>query len=184
MFYKAQGIRYKVQDDHCERSEATLYLCGMKQTKKLFVLVILASLSGVSCNTIDIYEKSVAIPGHAWQNSFRPSFDITIKDTTVLYQPYLVLRHNEKYNYSNIYINLYIKAPGQDSAIKIQRDLTLATNENWETKTAMDDIYEHRIKLGDAQSLKAGDYHFTVEQIMRENPLQNVLDVGIRVEKK
>ena len=137
----------------------------------------------VSCNTIDLYEKTVTIPGHAWQNSFRPSFDFTIKDTTALYQPYLVLRHNEKYNYSNIYINLYIKTPGQDSAIKIQKDLALATNENWNV-TGMDDIYEHRIELGNAQTLKAGDYKFTVEQIMRENPLQNVFDVGIRVEKK
>ena len=138
----------------------------------------------MSCNSIDIYEKSVPIPGHAWQNSFRPSFDFTIKDTTVLYQTYLVLRHNEKYNYSNIYINLYTKGPGQDSVIKMQRDLSLASNENWNTNTAMDDIYEHRIKLLDPQTFKAGNYQFTVEQIMRENPLQNVLDVGIRVEKQ
>ena len=155
----------------------------MKRINNFFVLLIASSLCLASCTSIDIYEKSVAIPGHAWQNSFRPSFDFTIKDTAVLYQPYLVLRHNEKYNYSNIYINLYIKAPGRDSAIKIQRDLSLATNENW-TATGMDDIYEHRIKLGDAEPLKAGNYRFTVEQIMRENPLQNVLDVGIRVEKQ
>ena len=123
------------------------------------------------------------IPGHSWQNAFRPSFDFTIKDTSSFYQPFLVLRHNEKYNYSNIYINLYIKAPGQDSVIKIRKNLPLANNENWNA-TGMDDIYEHRIELGNPQTLKAGTYQFTVEQIMRENPLQNVFDVGIRVEKK
>ena len=48
----------------------------------------------------------------------------------------------------------------------------------------MDDIYEHRIPLGDAEPLKAGNYTFTVEQIMREDPLKNVLDVGLRIEKK
>jgi len=161
-----------------------LYLCAMKLNKNLFVLIIAVCLCVMSCTSIDIYEKSVAIPGHAWQNSFRPTFEFTIKDTTVLYQPYLVLRHNEKYSYSNIYINLYIKAPGEDSTKKIQKDLSLATSENWKTNTAMDDIYEHRIKLGDAEPLKPGNYRFTVEQIMRENPLQNVLDVGIRVEKQ
>jgi len=46
----------------------------------------------------------------------------------------------------------------------------------------MDDIYEHRIPL-EKQTLKAGDYSFTVEQIMREDPLKNVLNVGLRLEK-
>jgi len=150
-----------------------------------YLLVAFSSqLVASSCTTVDLFEKTVDIPGHAWQSSFRPSFDFTIKDTSSLYQLFLILRHNEKYNYSNIYINLYVKPPGQDSSIKIQRDLVLATNEKGWQATAMDDIYEHRIPLGDPQTLKAGNYQFTLEQIMRENPLQNVLDAGIRVEKK
>jgi gliding motility-associated lipoprotein GldH len=137
-----------------------------------------------SCTTIDLYEKTVPIPGHAWENSFRPSFEFTIQDTSSLYQLFLVLRHNEKYNYNNIYVNLYVKPPGQDSAIKVQRDLILATNEKGWKATGMDDIYDHRIPLGEPQTLKAGNYRFTVEQIMRENPLRNVFDAGIRIEKK
>jgi gliding motility-associated lipoprotein GldH len=125
----------------------------------------------------------VPVPGQAWDNGFKPVFHFTIKDTSSLYQLYLVLRHNEKYNYNNIYVNLYVKAPGPDSVIKIQKNLPLATNENWKG-TGVDDIYEHRIELGAPQTLKAGDYQFTLEQIMRENPLKNVLDVGLRVEKK
>ena len=99
-------------------------------------------------------------------------------------QPFLVLRHNEKYNYTNIYINLYVQGPGQDTAQKFQFDVPLATNEKgWEAR-GMDDIYEHRIRLDVPKHLKAGNYKFTLEQIMRENPLQNVFDAGIRVEKK
>ena len=48
----------------------------------------------------------------------------------------------------------------------------------------MDDIYDHRIQLGPEQSLTAGKYNFIIEQIMRENPLNNVLNVGLRIEKK
>jgi hypothetical protein len=50
----------------------------------------------------------------------------------------------------------------------------------------MDDIYEHRIPLTPVAEKfrKPGEYTFTVEQIMRENPLNNVLNVGIRVEKQ
>ncbi len=97
---------------------------------------------------------------------------------------FLILRHNEKYNYNNIYINLYIQGPGQDTAQKFRMNPELATNEGGWKATGMDDIYEHRIELDKPEYLKAGHYKFTVEQIMREDPLQNVLDVGIRIEKK
>jgi gliding motility-associated lipoprotein GldH len=155
----------------------------LKSLLRILYFIFSLSYLFISCTTVDLYEKTVPVPGHAWESSFRPSFDFTIKDTTSLYQPFLVLRHNEKYNYNNIYINLYVKGPGQDTAIKIQKNLQLAINERW-TASGMDDIYEHRILLGDPQPLKEGNYQFTIEQIMRENPLQNVFDVGIRVEKK
>jgi len=82
-----------------------------------------------ACTTIDLYEKSVAIPRHEWESSFRPSFHFTITDTTKPYKLFLVLRHTDKYDFNNIYVNLYIKGPGSDSTLKVQRDLTLATND-------------------------------------------------------
>jgi gliding motility-associated lipoprotein GldH len=155
--------------------------------KKLFpfylAAVLLTSIL-YSCATIDLYEKTVAIPEHAWKSSFKPSFDFTIKDTTASYTVFLVLRHNEKYSFSNIFLNLYVKGPGQDSTVKIQKELTLATNEKGWLGSGMDDIYEHRIAMAAPQSLKAGTYTFTLEQIMREDPLENVLNAGIRLEKK
>lgn len=155
--------------------------------KKFFsrsVAAVLISYLLYGCTTIDLYEKTVTIPQHAWKSSFRPSFEFNIKDTTSQYRIFLVLRHNEKYSFSNIYINLYVKGPGQDSTLRIQKDLTLATNEKGWLASGMDDIYEHRIELAEKQSLKAGAYAFTLEQIMREDPLQNVLNAGIRLEKQ
>jgi len=156
----------------------------LKPLSLTFYIVLLTSYILLSCTTIDLYEKSVTIPRHAWESSFRPSFDFTIKDTTVTYKLFLILRHNEKYNYNNIYVNVYVKGPGQDTIQKIQQDLVLATNEKGWLASGMDDIYDHRIPLGPEQSLKAGNYKFTIEQIMRENPLNNVLNVGLRIEKK
>jgi gliding motility-associated lipoprotein GldH len=153
--------------------------------KKMFWLAACSLwLAAFSCTTIDLYEKSVSIPGHSWKSDFKPSFTFTIKDTVPAYQLYLILRHNDKYNYNNIYINLTAKFPGNDSARKIRKDLLLATNDKGWLASGMDDIYEHRIPLGDPELLKAGNYIFTIEQIMREDPLKNVLDVGLRIEKK
>ena len=155
----------------------------MKQLKKFLFYLVPCFLLIVSCTTIDLYEKTVPVPGHAWNNSFRPTFDFTIKDTTSLYQLFLVLRHNEKYNYSNIYVNIYVQGPGQDTLQKIQQNIDLANNEKGWLATGFDDIYEQRRPLGRRQALKAGQYKFTIEQIMREDPLENILDVGLRLEK-
>ena len=151
----------------------------MKSCPSIFIIILVLA----SCNTVDLYEKTVAIPGHKWKSNFKPSFTFDIKDTSRMYQVFFVLRHNEKYSFNNIYINLAANLPGQDS-ISIRKNLILATNEKGWLATGMDDIYEHRLKLGDPEKLRAGTYTFTVEQVMREDPLENVLDAGIRIEKQ
>ncbi len=155
----------------------------MKKLVYTSYFILLASIL-FSCTTIDIFEKSVAIPGHEWKSSYRPTFEFNITDTTTTYNVFLVFRHTEKYNFNNIFINLYVKGPGMDSTIKIQQDVLLATNEKGWLGTGMDDVYEHRSTLAARQPLKAGTYTFTIEQIMREDPLQEVLNVGLRLEKE
>ncbi len=162
----------------------------MKKARYIFfyffiVAAFLLTLS--SCKQIDLFERSVTVPGHKWDNSFKPSFTFTIKDTASAYKLFVVLRHNDKYNYNNIYVNIITRQPGQDSTQKARYDLTLANNEKGWLASGMDDIYEHRIPLTPTDQefrfRKPGDYTFTIEQIMRENPLKNVLNVGLRIEK-
>ena len=160
----------------------------LKTLSQNFYIILLVSSIVCSCTTVDLYEKSVAIPGHAWKNSFKPGFTFAIKDISSPYQIFLVLRHNDKYNYTNIYINLFARQPGVDTMQEAKYDLTLATNEKGWLAGGMDDIYEHRIPLTPTDQpvyfKKPGNYTFVVEQIMRENPLNNVLNVGLRLEKK
>lgn len=140
-----------------------------------------------SCDTINLYEKVVAIPKNKWISSYKPSFTFAIKDTTAAYQLYLIIRHNEKYNYNNIWLNLYTKSP-DGTVSKAPYEMPLATNEKGWLGTGMDDLYEHRIALTPLNRRfyfkKAGNYTFSLEQIMREDPLENILNVGLRIEKK
>jgi gliding motility-associated lipoprotein GldH len=146
-------------------------------------LSLVAILFLSSCNTIDLYEKIVAIPEHSWKSTFKPQFKFEIKDTTSPYQVFVVLRHNEKYNYNNIWLNLTMQAPGQ-APQKFMLELPLATTDKGWLGTAMDDLVEHRIALTLDSFQKAGEYIFTIEQVMREDPLENVMNVGLRIEKK
>lgn len=151
---------------------------------RLYLLAAIGSqLVAVSCTTVDLYEKDVPVPHLRWGSSFMPEFTFIIKDTATLYQLYFVIRHNEKYNFNNIWINLYSQPPG-DPVHKASYELQLATNEKGWLASGMDDIYEHRIKLTGDIRMKAGEYKFKLENIMREDPLLNVMNVGIRLEKK
>jgi gliding motility-associated lipoprotein GldH len=153
------------------------------QLKKLIFLLSVATCGLTSCTTVDLYEKMVPVPDHEWKSTFKPEFNFTITDTTTLYQAYFVIRHTEKYNYNNIWINYYYQPPG-DTLHKETREFQLATNEKGWLATGMDDIYEHRIRLSPNEGkLRAGEYKFILENIMREDPLQHILNVGIRIEK-
>ena len=160
--------------------------------KRMFLLytglqLSVCSILLTSCNTIDLYEKDIPIPKHEWTGRFKPQFTFAVKDTAANYQLFILLRHDDKYNYNNIWLNLYAQAPGQQ-AQKFTLELPLATTNNGWLGTAMDDLYDHRIALTlDPEKFnfkRQGNYTFTIEQIMREDPLENVYDIGLRLERK
>lgn len=154
----------------------------MKSITRLILLFVVCTLCLTACTTVDLYEKTVSLKDEQWSSSYKPEFNFTIKDTLSQYQVYFVIRHTQKYNFKNIWVNYYYQPPS-DTLHKETQEFPLATNKGW-LGTGMDDIYEHRIKLSENPGkLKAGEYKFILENIMREDPLQHVLNVGIRIEK-
>ena len=83
-----------------------------QRLKKSFFFFCSILIYLISCTRIDLYEKVTPVPAHDWKGSFKPQFSFEIKDTTANYQPFLILRHNDKYNYNNIWLNISIKNPG------------------------------------------------------------------------
>jgi gliding motility-associated lipoprotein GldH len=152
---------------------------------RLFCTIFTAAIIFLaSCGTTDVFEKNVAIPNHEWSSSLKPEISFEVSDTTSLYNIYAVIRHTDAYRYNNIYMNVSFQVPG-DTLRKQRLDLRLATDDKGWLASGMDDIFEHRILITrEPQRLtKAGIYKFTLENIMREDPLQHVMNVGIRVEK-
>ena len=154
--------------------------------KKICALLVLASLiSYFSCSIpIGVFEKNVAIPGQEWTSSFRPEISFKIRDTSSLYNIYLVIRHTDAYNYNNIWVRATVTQPGEAGSKSGQYDLALASNDKGWYGSAMDDIYETRVLIQpQTQFRRPGEYQFTIEQIMREDQLKHVMNVGVRIEK-
>ena len=164
---------------------------------KLFTLLKTRSSKLAACSLLlaaflpacsipsDVFEKDVTIPGQQWATSFKPRIEFTIppRDTADQYNVFIVLRHTDAYNYNNIWIQGTVRQPGDTTAKSQKYDLTLADNNGWKG-SGMDDIYEHRVLIQpETRFGKPGTYSFTLEQIMRDDPLPHVLNVGVRVEK-
>jgi len=155
----------------------------MNALPKTTVLLSFCCLCLAACTNLGVYEKDIAFKKQEWPGSYKPSFSFSISDTTASYQIYLVLRHTDAYNYNNIWMKFTRKGP--DTSYTQQVDLRLATNGQGWLGTGMDDIWEHRIPITQAPTVfrKSGVYEFTLEQIMRQDPLRHVLNAGLRVEK-
>ena len=137
-----------------------------------------------SCNPAGVYEQTAAFKNQSWAANQPLNFACEIKDSTkAYYNIFFVIRHTEKYHYNNIWLNITATADGKTVLDEKAKELQLTNNERW-LGTSMGDIIEQRISLTpNPVLLKKGTYQFTIEQIMREDPLQNVLNAGVRVEK-
>lgn len=147
---------------------------------KLYFILALVICS--ACGKINIYEKTVAFPDHSWKSTEKPSFTFEITDTTALYNIFLVLRHEDAYNYNNIWVTLTLNGP--EEKVAIRREFILGNNRQGWLGSGLDDIFEHRIPFNKTPTpLKKGVYTFTLQQDMREDPLRHILNAGVRVEK-
>ncbi len=118
---------------------------------------------------------------HEWPSSVKPDIVFEISDTVSLYNIYIVLRHTDAYHFNNIYVRATVKEPGEEKGRSGDYDLQLATNGKGWIGTAMDDIYDARLLVQPKTRFrKSGIYHITLEQLMREDPLKNVLICGIK----
>ncbi|MBK8710460.1 MAG: gliding motility lipoprotein GldH [Niastella sp.] len=147
-----------------------------------FCFFVLFFITG--CRQIDLYEKNTAIPNYSWSASFIPQGSFEIKDSSSYFNIYVVLRHTDTYKYNNIWLNVGLQSPG-DTMYYQKVELTLGSDaEGWEG-VGMNDIWEVRKPLTDRprRFVKPGTYHYSIQQIMRDDPLLHVMSVGLRIQK-
>ena len=157
----------------------------VKHTFRYLLLPLSYCLFLFSCTQIDVYESHTVIPKQKWQQSFSAQGDFIIQDTSAAYSIYLVLRHTDAYQYNNIWLNIGLQPPGD--RMQIQKvNLVLGNDaDGWEGN-GMNDIWELRKLLNGAprRFKKPGKYSFSISQIMRDDPLPNIMSVGLRIEKQ
>jgi len=154
---------------------------------RILAFVILVSSLLTSCVSSPYYQKEYSVPKNAWDYQFKPSFKFDITDTTATYNLYFLVRHTEAYQFSNIWLQVYSKQPGDSTFIKSRIEVPLAEPSGKWLGRGMGEIWEQRMPITRNDNpmvfKKTGTYEIRFEQNMRINPLPEVLQIGLRVEK-
>ena len=146
------------------------------------IQIILILLLFVGCKETGLYQKVYFMKGNAWSSQEQPAFEFEVMDTS--YQLYFLIRHTDAYEYNNIWISLKSQLPGDSIIRKDRFDIPLADQNKW-LGSGMDDIFDHRVLLyrEPVRFSKTGLYKVNIGHEMRVEPLENVFNVGLRIEK-
>jgi gliding motility-associated lipoprotein GldH len=143
----------------------------------LLVLLIL-----ISCSNSSVFDRVVTIPSDGWQAKNCLLFDFPISDTTLRYDVFFHVRNKQNYTYSNLWLFVDIKAPNGF----IKRDtfeimLADATG-RWYGK-GIGNINSMLVPYKTEFSFPLrGLYEISIQHAMYDETLENLMDVGIRIQ--
>ena len=147
------------------------------------IISILFVLFFSSCDSNRVYEENMDIPQMAWDKNNKLKFEVDITDTISAYNVFINIRNAGIYQFSNIYLFINITFPNG----KIRKDTTQCTladvQGNW-LGSGLGDIWDNKIEyMPNTHFPLSGKYIFEIEQAMRADKLEGILDAGLRVEK-
>lgn len=143
----------------------------------LFIILLFAS-----CDRAHVYEKNVKIPKFEWDKENILKFEVPITDSAASYNMYFNIRNASGYSFSNLFLFFTTRAPnGMRERDTVEIKLADETG-RW-LGDGLGDIWDNQILFKkNFRFPVSGTYFFEMEQAMRVNPLQYIMDAGIRIE--
>lgn len=130
-----------------------------------------------------LVDQNTEIGNHNWYYLNKVKTEVKITDAAQPYNIYFNFRHAADYRYSNIFVLLHQTGPNHQNKTT-RYEFKLANPDGEWLGNGSGDLYSYRLPLLTNYRFPAnGTYSFTLEQNMRDNPLQEVADVGLRVER-
>ncbi|PJJ83357.1 gliding motility lipoprotein GldH [Mucilaginibacter auburnensis] len=154
----------------------------MKSSRLVYVLMAWFALALSACSDPGaVIDNNTEMPNKVWAYSNRVGYNFKIDDANASYNCYVNLRVTGNYKYSNLFV--LITDPVKKNATT-RYELKLAQPDGQWLGKGSGNLYSFRIPFKlNYKFPAAGSYYIRIEQNMRDNPLHEVSDVGLRVEK-
>ena len=150
---------------------------------KLTVCAIFFLFALSSCNDSVVLSELTAIDSGKW--GFEDSRMITaeLNDTLTPMNYFIQVRHGANYPYQNLI--LYFKTFYPNNTYKVDTiDCPLAERSGKWYGTGLGDLLDNRIMFKrNVQLPQGGKYKFELQHAMRSDTIEEVYDIGLRIEK-
>ncbi|AFD09122.1 gliding motility lipoprotein GldH [Solitalea canadensis] len=159
----------------------------MFRSTRLFSKLFLFSLSCtllMACTDNSVYNNTTTISDKGWFSNDKAVFDVKIDNPGKL-AVYLDLRHTDDYKYSNLFLRMYVKNP--DGKMQPTRVLEVKLAEKdgkWRGSGSGKLISQETYITNALDFSKPGSYRIEFEQFMRDDPLKEISDLGVKLIKE
>jgi gliding motility-associated lipoprotein GldH len=136
-----------------------------------------------SCDDQAIYRENKPLSVSGWNQSDTLVFDFNIKDIEPKYNLSLQLRHRDVYRWMNIYLKVITRYPDQSEVSDIINVPLADEGGLWYGKCTGDICFVKVPILSRFRFKDSGNYQIKIIQEMRTDVLENMLDVGMVIEK-
>ena len=153
-----------------------------KPMKKYFVLLLMMPLC--ACDPDRIYENNLSIAPEGWRRAEHTQFEVEIADTIQPYNVYINVRNNNHYKYMDLWLFVDVHSPAGGTLARDTVRILLADHHGRWLGHGVGRKFDTRIVFRKGVRFPiSGTYRIEYEQAMREEPLQGIDDVGLRIEK-
>jgi gliding motility-associated lipoprotein GldH len=156
----------------------------MKAAHKVFFAfpVLLMLLMAGCTDPNSVLDDNKSIDNHNWSYANKIIYPVKIDDAAIAYNIYVNLRVTGDYRYSNIFVLVRRSGPKLNALTRFE--IKLANKDGQWLGQGSGNMYSYQVPIiTDFKFPDKGTYRFEIEQNMRDNPLHEVSDVGLRVEK-
>ncbi len=149
-----------------------------------FAVFLMAVLLWSSCNFQNItYEKKIRYPKQIWTYADSINYNFNITDTASLYNFELVILHNDKYAFQNLYTKLRTTFPDGKSISQVVNFDLAEPNGKWEGDR-IGSIFKCRTIIQEnAFFAQPGKYTLTLLQNTRTDTLPGIKGFDFRLVK-
>jgi len=153
-----------------------------KATQLIQLMAVLALLALAACDTDVYYEKNIHIESAQWNQDSALVFDVNITDSIESFDFYLNIRHNNDYEFRNLFLFIHTYYPNSQYTSDTIEILMADASGKWYGE-GFGDLKEVSILLKKGVYFPfPGNYKFNIEQAMRRENLVGIEDFGLRIE--
>ncbi|NNC96338.1 MAG: gliding motility lipoprotein GldH [Chitinophagales bacterium] len=148
------------------------------------LLIIAFSLCLLGCiDNKPVFEKNLTVDKSGWSYDESLQFEVPVKIQPDTFDLFVNVRYNKQFPWRNLWVNINTEFPGGSSS-EARLNLKLESSKGESYGKCTGDICFVRIPVQyHAIFPDSGTYIFTIEQDMRVNPIKEIEQIGLRVER-